>query len=99
MSVCKGRLLDVEHSGFQVFCQEYPVCMDDDICEVSTAFDMDLVLQQLESDNLVSNMSRIPPKMLSPALRSPLGACTSGLAGSRKGRQSSKIVQALCPVE
>ena len=78
--------------------------MDDDICEVSTAFDMDLVLQQLESDNLVSNMSRIPPKMLSPALRSPLGACSSRSAGSGRRNSSSNdggihqamIEQALC---
>ena len=81
----EGSIPFVEHSENQVCCLES--CIDDDMYDVSTFLDMDLLLKELDMDNLISNMSRIPPQMLSPALRSPLGACSSRSAGS--GRRNS----------
>ena len=87
MSFCKEHSLPAEHSGVQVCCLQPPSCMDDNIFDVSAALDMDWLLNQLDTDNLISNKSRLRPEMLSPALRSPLGACSSRSAGS--GRRNS----------
>ena len=86
----EGHVLPVEYSS-QVCSLEYPSCMDDDIYEVCTTCDMDLLLQELDMDNLIPAMSRLPPEMLSPAIRSPLGACSSRSAqpgGSGRRRSS-----------
>ena len=100
MSFCKEHSLPAEHSGVQVCCLEHSSYMDDDLFDVSAALDMDLPLNQLDRENLISNKSRLRPEMLSPALRSPLGACSSRSAGSRRKKySSSKIERALCPVE
>ena len=73
--------------------------MNDNIFEISAALDVDLLLNQLDRDILISNISRLLPEMLSPALRSPLGACSSRSAGCGRKHSSSKIELALCPAE